>query len=161
MQRLCVGYAKGERSGCYGKLYQSRCFEAASWTKPLFDAMGIQSRRVLKVGVSRHFDKHSPEKNGFLECRRNIEENDERLMTRFFRDRCRSNWYVCVLDRIRRPELMRVGIALPWAFETVFWRFGVDGHGDGSWRVQEGFSYRVKSEGSGDEDSNFVLGTHS
>jgi hypothetical protein len=50
----------------------------------------------LEAGVSRHF-----------------EENDERLRTQFFRDRCGLNRYVRVSHRTRSPELMTVDIALP------------------------------------------------
>ncbi len=63
---------------------------------PCLVLWGFNRVGFLKAGVSMHF-----------------EENDERLRTRFFRDRCRWNCYVRVLDRTPSRELMTVGIALP------------------------------------------------
>jgi len=61
---------------------------------PCLMLWGFNLGGFWKAGVSRHF-----------------EENDGRLKTRFFQDRCGSNRYVRVLHRTRSPELMTVGIA--------------------------------------------------
>ena len=63
---------------------------------PCLTLWGFNRVGFLKAGVSRHF-----------------EENDERLRTRFFQDRCGWDRYVGVLDRTRSPELMTVGITSP------------------------------------------------